>query len=399
MVVISSVPKLPDGGYFVCPETPCPETPPKLPETPCPETPDGLLGQSIGVGFVGLHEISLALHNANLILYCGKCTLSGCCRISGRSSGVDCLLPHCVNLLLDGKQCHSGDKDVGNCYPHDDPIWPQKPNQCALIVCMLVICAFRLCRLTGNRWVRGRARWWDFVLMLSVYAVCGLGVGLLIFGRFFPPQQQKCSENTEYRQPFQHDGENVSQKYIAVVGDQYYPFSGRAITAKQRPPRMQMDHAWHTKITVSCITAVAIIEAAGEALSRAPGVRGDFSAFGWLHYVPLLLLIIAGIAWLNGRRQSRGHNNLPPKLVIYSAYYGTSTTDDRDVTETVRQLPKDAVAIVVDNNTLQCDPAPNKPEVKRLRVRYSYGNDVISEVSLPEHSRMVLPQEFTYKRK
>jgi hypothetical protein len=81
------------------------------------------------------------------------------------------------------------------------------------------------------------------------------------------------------------------------------------------------------------------------------------------------------------------------KLVIHSAYYGTGPENDQDVIEAIKQLPVDGLVIPVDNNALQCDPAPNRPG-KRLRVKYSYGNDKVYEVSMFENSRMVLPEKY-----
>ena len=83
----------------------------------------------------------------------------------------------------------------------------------------------------------------------------------------------------------------------------------------------------------------------------------------------------------------------PSKLVIHSAYYGNSLITDRDVTARLKELARDGLVISVNNNELGCDPAPNQPPAKRLRVKYSYGNDSVFEVTRPEHSRMVLPED------
>ena len=64
---------------------------------------------------------------------------------------------------------------------------------------------------------------------------------------------------------------------------------------------MQMDHAWHTRVTVSCITVTAIFEAAEEALSHSPHLAESLAKIGWLHYIPLFLLIVAGVFWIWGR--------------------------------------------------------------------------------------------------
>jgi len=80
------------------------------------------------------------------------------------------------------------------------------------------------------------------------------------------------------------------------------------------------------------------------------------------------------------------------KLVIHSAYYGNSPDREESVLERLKQLPLDAMAIQVNNNVLDCDPAPNIPPKKRLRVKYSYGSDAIFETSCIEGERLVLPE-------
>jgi len=79
------------------------------------------------------------------------------------------------------------------------------------------------------------------------------------------------------------------------------------------------------------------------------------------------------------------------KLKIHSAFYGTGPLDDVDVVERLRHYKPSGLIILVDNNTLGCDPAPNRP--KRLRVAYSYLNDATWEIYRPEYSRLVLPED------
>ena len=80
------------------------------------------------------------------------------------------------------------------------------------------------------------------------------------------------------------------------------------------------------------------------------------------------------------------------RLTIHLAYYGTGPDDERNVLPAILALQRDGLVIPVENNTLQCDPAPNSPRTKYLRIKYSYENDYIREIQLPEHSRMVIPQ-------
>ena len=109
------------------------------------------------------------------------------------------------------------------------------------------------------------------------------------------------SEHSEYRQLFQHDGENVSQIPLVLAIGADYPSPIQAITIGRRYAAMKMDHVWHTRVTVTCITIAAIFDAGEEALSHSPHIAEKFSDIGWIHYAPLALLIIAGISWLTGR--------------------------------------------------------------------------------------------------
>jgi hypothetical protein len=86
------------------------------------------------------------------------------------------------------------------------------------------------------------------------------------------------------------------------------------------------------------------------------------------------------------------------KLVIHSAFYGNTPENEVSVLPKLNTLPKDAFAIYVTNNNLDADPAPNIPPKKRLRVRYSYGNDIVFETSYEESEWMVLPDPTNRKR-
>ncbi|MGD0861022.1 MAG: hypothetical protein ABR912_17150 [Terracidiphilus sp.] len=85
------------------------------------------------------------------------------------------------------------------------------------------------------------------------------------------------------------------------------------------------------------------------------------------------------------------------RLTIHSAYYGIPSINEENVIMSIQRLCADALVIQVENNTFGCDPVQNLPG-KRLRVKYSYGNDEVREVSLPEHSRMVLPEAFVFEQ-
>lgn len=82
---------------------------------------------------------------------------------------------------------------------------------------------------------------------------------------------------------------------------------------------------------------------------------------------------------------------IPSKLVIHSAFYGNTPENEVSVLPKLNSLPKDAFAIYVTNNNVDAEPAPGIPPKKRLRVRYSYGNETVFETSREESEWMVLP--------
>ncbi len=84
------------------------------------------------------------------------------------------------------------------------------------------------------------------------------------------------------------------------------------------------------------------------------------------------------------------------KLEIYSAVYGTGPENDKDVTDILQQHNRDALAVDVSNNSLGCDPAPNRH--KRLEVEYSYGNRSRRIISRSENSRLVIPEDQEIQR-
>lgn len=70
-----------------------------------------------------------------------------------------------------------------------------------------------------------------------------------------------------------------------------------------------MSHRWHTQILVLCVAIAAVISAAEEALSRAPHFAAKMPDFGWIHFVPVLMLTIAGAVWLYGRFHNQKINH------------------------------------------------------------------------------------------
>ena len=70
---------------------------------------------------------------------------------------------------------------------------------------------------------------------------------------------------------------------------------------------------WSTVVTLGCITIAALIEAWQQAAgSVSPNLPFPRLQGGW-RYVPLILLIVAGVAWLLGRRKK------PPELQLQAS--------------------------------------------------------------------------------
>lgn len=62
---------------------------------------------------------------------------------------------------------------------------------------------------------------------------------------------------------------------------------------------------WSNIVTASCLILVGIVEAWQEAMTKLPATSRMPRLDGVWHYVPLALLIVAGVSWLVGRWQNR----------------------------------------------------------------------------------------------
>jgi hypothetical protein len=60
---------------------------------------------------------------------------------------------------------------------------------------------------------------------------------------------------------------------------------------------------WSSVVTLGCIVIAALIQAWQQAASNVPSTVALPRLQGIWHYVPLILLIVAGVAWLIGRRK------------------------------------------------------------------------------------------------
>jgi hypothetical protein len=183
-----------------------------------------------------------------------------------------------------------------------------------------------------------------------------------------------------------------------VTDEENYPSAIRLGVPELEAIRMRIERSWPNIITVCSIVLVAIVEALQQALSQAPNVASRLPSFGgWSHYVPLMLLVVAGLSWLTGwfgSRKSAAPQSQQP-LRIHSAVYGTGPINDIDVAQILQQHRRDGLAVLITNELFGKDPAPN--QYKRLHVQYSYGNHSMCEIVRRENSRMVLPEDSELK--
>jgi hypothetical protein len=82
-------------------------------------------------------------------------------------------------------------------------------------------------------------------------------------------------------------------------------------------------------------------------------------------------------------------------LQIISAYYGTGSSNDVDVSGFIRACIGNALSLWVGNNLLDGRPDPASGLPKRLEVEYSFGNKEIKKVARDEYHHLVLPEDET----
>jgi hypothetical protein len=93
-----------------------------------------------------------------------------------------------------------------------------------------------------------------------------------------------------------------------------------------------------------------------------------------------------------------------PKLIIHNAVYAAGLETEVSVTEQLKNLTRDAIAITIDptlGGLLPTDPAPGI--CKRLDASYSYGSSTTRHVSRYEAppgqlQRLLLPEDLEVKR-
>jgi hypothetical protein len=223
-------------------------------------------------------------------------------------------------------------------------------------------------------------------------------------------EANRCSceyyQKRGYGQTFEHYGENVSQVSVPAAVTNERIFDMKSI-------KDWFKHGL-THLTLSFVFALfgidAALSAAATWITRQAQVYLGLSALPTHFYVLLGVLIFCAITLfaililiLHKSAQSNAQSSLqnpspPSKLVIHSAFYGNTPENEVSVLPKLNSLPKDAFAIYVTNNNVDAEPAPNIPPKKRLRVRYSYGNDTVYETTSEESEWMVLPDPTDRKR-
>jgi hypothetical protein len=77
-------------------------------------------------------------------------------------------------------------------------------------------------------------------------------------------------------------------------------FMGHSDRVKNESYSKWWHRNWSSVVTITCIIITAVIEALQEGFSHAP--KFGISLDGVWNYVPLSLLIIAGLSWVVGRK-------------------------------------------------------------------------------------------------
>ena len=261
-------------------------------------------------------------------LFCGQCTYRrGFCRYSG---GIDTFfenlkaLPrqfhpaqsslsrdlssfgtlfgnstatfHQISLFLDGPQGQTGNNDVNCRDVYDDPFGSQELLPRFLWGCLLAIVGFWLDMYCGRRWIDNHMRWWHRSLGLVGLILLCMGLTLLILGHAWPPKQE-CSAGSEYHPTFQHDGENVSQKYrLKMVDSETIPGMGEN-------PRNTVRFLWQKWPPGICISMLAGAAAVFPIVT--PSELTPIDKAKWIAGLGFLLVLELVIIFKERRRQDR----------------------------------------------------------------------------------------------
>jgi len=95
---------------------------------------------------------------------------------------------------------------------------------------------------------------------------------------------------------------------------------------------MQLRESWPHIVALCSIIIVGVFEAIEQALSNAPTLTKHLPQVGgWIHYVPLALLTLAGLSWLYGsfRRKRLQSSHILPRAKPLENEMAKDTTDWR----------------------------------------------------------------------
>jgi hypothetical protein len=123
-----------------------------------------------------------------------------------------------------------------------------------------------------------------------------------------------------------------------------------------------VEKGWANTVTLGCLVIVAIVEAWQEAASSVPSSINIPRLDGWWHYVPTVLLLVAGIVWLIGhfRKAPQGLQQsqpiqlsramLPPGIPTLSALQGQVPQVTFDAKEYFRRAYFSPLTAEIENN-------------------------------------------------
>jgi hypothetical protein len=276
----------------------------------------------------------------------------------------------------------------------------------------------------GWLWAGGHRIWGGIVAVLSLWlylsfatsAAFGDPLFWRVGGRLLHGQEPYRWDHanypqTEYRQSLQHDAENVAQISVleTSVSESIPEMKNLRENIGEGLRHLTWSFIWKFLGAEALITAAATGAAVG-ARHLIHIAAGSYSLPLSFYLVIALLIFCAMtlfailVLMLHNSVNSAPTTQpqqLPPspsKLSIRGAFYRNSPENEVSVLPRLNSFPKDAFAILVTNNNMDVDPAPSIGPKKRLRVRYSYGNETVFETSREEGEWLVLPDPTDRKR-
>jgi hypothetical protein len=136
---------------------------------------------------------------------------------------------------------------------------------------------------------------------------------------------------------------------------------------------------WAIILTISCLIAVAVVEAWQEAISGAPAIgkimppRLD----GWWHYAPACLLVIAGVSWLIGRRSKSKGQDQASSSKVQGLVETSPVTSPIDVDRFFRENYHSPLQMEVEGNVRKMIDSRPQAERDDFVVRF-IANGIVS---------------------